>query len=69
MSAEDYARYPVFIVMREVEVNGRMLVTTLHNPHGVSTRALDALYKMRSTSICSVDLMVRKSTSILQRIL
>jgi len=28
MSAEDYARYPEFMVMREIEVNGRILVTT-----------------------------------------
>ena len=47
MSAEEYARYPAFITMREVEVNGRMLVTTLRDPQFVSARALDALYKMR----------------------
>ena len=47
MSAEEYARYPEFISMREVEVNGRTLVTTLHDPEFASARALDTLYKMR----------------------
>jgi hypothetical protein len=47
MSAEDYARYPEFITMREVEVNGRILVTTLLEPTTASARALGALYKMR----------------------
>lgn len=60
MSAEDYARYPAFIVMREVEVNGRILVTTLCDSHGVSTRALDALYKMRWN--IEVDFRTIKST-------
>ena len=60
MSAEDYARYPAFIVMREVQVNGRILVTTLRDPQCVSTRALDALYKMRWT--IEVDFRTIKST-------
>ncbi len=60
MSAEDYARYPAFIVMREVEVNRRILVTTLRDPHCVSTRAIDALYKMRWT--IEVDFRTIKST-------
>ncbi|HEY8856233.1 MAG TPA: IS4 family transposase, partial [Rugosibacter sp.] len=47
MSVEEYARYPEFISMREVEVNGRILVTTLRDPQFVSARALDTLYKMR----------------------
>ena len=47
MSAEEYASYPEFITMREVEVNGRILVTTLLDPTVVSTQALGALYKMR----------------------
>ncbi len=47
MSAEEYARYPEFIAMREVEVNGRILVTTLLDPAVASPRALGALYKMR----------------------
>lgn len=46
MSAEEYARYPAFISMREVEVDGRILVTTLHDRF-VSARALDTLYRMR----------------------
>ena len=41
---EEYARYPEFITIREVEVNGRILVTTLLNPMFVS---VGALYKMR----------------------
>ena len=47
MSAEKYACYPSFITMREAEVNGRILVTTLLDPTFVSTRELGALYKMR----------------------
>jgi hypothetical protein len=47
MSAEEYAHYTESITMREIEVNGRLLVTTLLDPMLVSTRALDALYKMR----------------------
>ena len=47
MSAEEYARYPEFITMREVEVDGRILVTTLLDPMAASARALGALYKMR----------------------
>ena len=47
MSAEEYARYPEFITMREVKVNGRILVTTLLDPAIASVQALGALYKMR----------------------
>lgn len=47
MSADEYARYPAFIRMREVEVNGRILVTTLLDPKFASARDLGALYKMR----------------------
>ena len=47
MSAQEYARYPEFIAMREVEVNGRILVTTLLDPAVASPRALGARYKMR----------------------
>jgi len=47
MSAEDYARYPEFIAMRELEVDGRILVTTLLDPEFASPRMLDALYRMR----------------------
>jgi len=47
MSAEDYARYPEFITMRELEVNGRILVTTLLDPGFAAPRALDVLYRMR----------------------
>jgi hypothetical protein len=47
MTVEEYARYPEFITMREVEVNGRILVTTLLDPIFVSVCALGALYKMR----------------------
>ena len=47
MSAQEYARYPEFLSMREVEVKGRILVTTLRDPKFVSARALGALYKMR----------------------
>ncbi|MBL0122947.1 MAG: IS4 family transposase [Betaproteobacteria bacterium] len=47
MSAAAYAHYPAFITMREVEVNGRILVTTLLDPKIVSPGALASLYKMR----------------------
>ena len=47
MSADEYARYPEFITMREVEVNGRILVTTMLDPKFVSAGELGALYKMR----------------------
>lgn len=47
MSAEDYARYPEFITMREIAVNGRILVTTILDPKATSAQALGALYKMR----------------------
>ena len=47
MTVEEYARHPEFITMREVEVNGRILVTTLLDPMFVSVCALGALYKMR----------------------
>ena len=47
MSAEEYASYPEFIGMREVEVDGRILVTTLLDPGYVTAQSLGALYKMR----------------------
>jgi hypothetical protein len=47
MGAQEYARCPEFLAMREVEVKGRILVTTLLDPKLVSTSALGALYKMR----------------------
>lgn len=47
MSAEEYACYPESITMREVEVNGRILVTTLLDPTFASAQALGMLYKMR----------------------
>ncbi len=47
MSAEQYARYPERLRMREVEVDGRILVTTLLDPQNVSAASLDSLYAMR----------------------
>jgi hypothetical protein len=47
MSAEEYARYPEFIEMREVEVDGRILVTTLLDPVLAPAQSLVALYRMR----------------------
>jgi len=47
MSAEEYETYPEFIIMREVKVDGRILVTTLLDPLQVPVQALGALYKMR----------------------
>lgn len=60
MRAEDYARYPEFITMREFEVNGRILVTTLLDPGFAPPRALDALYKMRWS--IEVDFRTIKAT-------
>jgi hypothetical protein len=47
MTAEDYATYPEFITMREVKVDGRILVTTLLDPLLAPVQSLGALYKMR----------------------
>jgi len=47
ISAEKYKRHPDFIIMREVEVNGRILVTTMLDPKLITTQSLGALYKMR----------------------
>jgi len=47
MSADEYACYPEFITMREVEVNGRILVTTLLDSKFAKAGELGALYKMR----------------------
>jgi len=47
MSAEEYAGYPEFITMREVKINGRILVTTLLDPKFASVQSLGALYAMR----------------------
>jgi hypothetical protein len=47
MNAEDYARYLEFITMRELEVNGRILVTTLLDPGFAAPSTLDTLYGMR----------------------
>jgi hypothetical protein len=60
MSAEEYARYPEFITMREVEVNGRILVTTLLDPRVVTAQSLGALYKMRWS--IEVDFRTIKAT-------
>lgn len=46
-TAKDYARYPEFLTMREFEVAGRILVTTLLDQGFATPRVLDALYKMR----------------------
>ncbi len=60
MRAEDYARYPEFITMREIEVDGRILVTTFLDPGFAPPRALDALYKMRWS--IEVDFRTIKAT-------
>ena len=60
MRADEYARYPEFITMREVEVNGRILVTTMLDPKWVSLHALGALYKMRWS--IEVDFRTIKAT-------
>lgn len=60
MSAEEYARYPEFITMREVEVNGRVLATTLLDPAFATVSTLGALYKMRWS--IEVDFRTIKAT-------
>lgn len=47
MSVEDYRRYPPTLCMREVEVDGRVLVTTMLDPKGVTPQEIDALYALR----------------------
>jgi len=60
MSVEAYKRYPVEMVMRECEVDGRVLVTTLLDPAFVSPRELDDLYSLRWT--IEVDWRTIKAT-------
>jgi hypothetical protein len=60
MSAEAYERYPVEMVMRECEVDGRILVTTLLDPAFVAPRELDDLYALRWT--IEVDWRTIKAT-------
>ncbi len=47
MSAAQYARYPERLQMREVEVGGRIIVTTLLDPKTAPAEALNTLYAMR----------------------
>jgi hypothetical protein len=47
MSLDDYGACPPMLRMREVEVSGRVLVTTLLDPKSVSARELDTLYALR----------------------
>lgn len=47
MTDEAYARYPERLRMREVEVNGRILVTTLLDPETAPAIAISRLFAMR----------------------
>jgi hypothetical protein len=47
MSLDDYARCPMVLRVREVEVDGRILITTLLDPKAVTPRELDTLYALR----------------------
>ena len=47
MDAETYARMPETLSLRQTEVAGRILVTTLIDAHEISARELDALYSRR----------------------
>lgn len=47
MSVERWERYPAALTIREFEVDGRTLVTTLLDREQVSPRELDALYALR----------------------
>lgn len=47
MSHSEYAALPKKLRMREIEVQGRVLVSTMHDPRYASIQALDQLYGMR----------------------
>lgn len=47
MSLDDYAYCPAVLRVREVEVDGRILITTLLDPKAVTPRELDTLYALR----------------------
>ena len=47
MDAETYARMPETLSLRQTEVAGRVLVTTLTDANALSARELDALYSRR----------------------
>lgn len=47
MDAETYARMPVRLALRQVEVAGRVLVTTLTDARAVTSLEVDALYRQR----------------------
>ena len=47
MSAEQYAAYPERLRIREIEVGGRVIVTTLLDPKTAPAEALNSLYGMR----------------------
>lgn len=47
MSPSTYSRYPEKLCLREVEVDHRVLVTSLLDPVATTPRELDSLYRMR----------------------
>jgi hypothetical protein len=47
MTAEQYASAPETLVIRELEVDGKTLITTLSCPHSTPKEALKSLYKSR----------------------
>ncbi len=47
MSMDDYRRYPQTLRVREVEIAGRVLVTTMLDPGDAPAEALNALYSLR----------------------
>lgn len=47
MGLDDYRACPPTLRMREIEVDGRILVTTLLDPNQATPRELDALYALR----------------------
>ena len=47
MTLDTWQRYPVELSMRECEVDGRVLVTTLLDARVASPRELDDLYSLR----------------------
>ena len=60
MSEQEYAQCPAVLHMRESQVNGRVLVSTMRQPNYASAKALDQLYAMRWN--IEVDFRVIKAT-------
>jgi hypothetical protein len=47
MRPDDYHQYPALLRMREVQINGRILVTSMLDPDSVPAHKLKRLYELR----------------------